>query len=113
MRKIAVLILFRANKALGLIFLLLFAGVIGCAHAQPIDEWALAYSAVDSAKQVQAHRYAPGLWFKAEESYKSAQELFDERAYRESEQEFVRARNFAERAENITRIKRYQSGEAL
>lgn len=86
----------------------------GCVTAsQPIEEYAFARAAVDAAKAVESSRYSPGYWHQADEAYRKAQILFQEREYSEAKKEFIRARVAAERAENSARLIRLRNGEVL
>ena len=88
--------------------------VAGCVTAPaPIQEYALARAAIDAAHAVEAPRHSPGYWSQAEESYRRAKILFNDRDYEEAQQEFVRARIAAEKAENAARWLRQKNGEVL
>ncbi len=67
--------------------------------------------AIEAAKQVQAVKYAPALWSQADQAYRDGQDYFKKENYQEAEKAFIRARSLAERAENITRLKRFETGE--
>ncbi len=87
---------------------------VGCVTVQiPVDEYNLARTAMDAARDAESARYAPGLWYKAEEAYKQAQRLYKERHYKESQKLFNEAKIQAERAENAARVTRFQSGETV
>jgi tetratricopeptide (TPR) repeat protein len=81
--------------------------------AAPILEYALADTAIKAAKAVQAVRYSPGNWHEAEESYRQARILYNEREYEQAIDLFNRARIAAEKAENTARLMRLRSGEVL
>jgi hypothetical protein len=87
---------------------------IGCQTMEPpLEEWVLARAAFEAAKSVQAAKYSPGFWHQAEESYKRARVLYKEENFEEAKEEFIAAKNAAEKAENSARLKRFQSGEVL
>jgi DNA mismatch repair ATPase MutS len=87
---------------------------LGCAYVEPPrDEYALAKAAIDAARSVQAVRYSPGNWHQAEEFYRQARILFNEREYEQARELFFRARKAAERAENSARLLRQKSGDIL
>lgn len=87
---------------------------LGCQTIEaPIEEWALARTAMDSARAVQAAKYSPGFWHQAEETFKRARVLYKDESYQEAKAEFIAARKAAERAENSARLKRFQNGEVL
>jgi len=79
----------------------------------PNDEYTLAKIAIDSAKAVQSARYSPGYWHQAEEFYRRAKILYDEREYEEAKMFFINARLAAEKAENSSRLIRQKNGDVL
>ena len=66
-----------------------------------------------SAKAANASLYSPGVWSQAEEAYFEAKKHFKEREYDDAAVKFEEARRLAERAENISRLKKFQSGESF
>lgn len=89
-------------------------GLTGCVHSPPpILEYTLADTALKAAKAVQAVRYAPGHWHEAEEAYRQARILYNEREYDQALELFNRARVLAEKAENSARLIRQRNGEVL
>lgn len=99
-------------KILCLIPLLLLLG--GCVTAPPpIDDYTLARAALEAARVVEAARHSPGYWHQAEDAYRRARILFQEREYEAAKKEFIRARISAERAENSARLIRHRNGEVL
>lgn len=96
-------------------FLLIAAlALSGCVTAPaPIEDYALARAALEAAKAVESARHAPGYWSQAEEAYRQAKILFDDRDYEEARLQFVRARISAEKAENSARWIRQKNGEVL
>lgn len=83
----------------------------GCVSMIPIDEYTIARAALDSAKESEAPRYAPALWYKAEQAYREGESLFKERKYEEALTRLTVARQLAEQAENAARVSRYESGD--
>lgn len=79
----------------------------------PVLEYTLADTAIKAAKAVQAVRYSPTNWHDAEETYRRAQILFNEREYEQARDLFIRARIAAEKAETSARIIRQRNGEVL
>lgn len=92
-------------------FLFLLSGCV--TTPPPIDEYALARSALDAAKLVEAAKYSPGFWHTADDAYRRAKILYDEREYEDAEQLFEEARINAEKAENAARLVRQKNGEVL
>lgn len=96
------------------ILLLWVTQLIGCVTAPaPIEDYTIARAAIEAAKAVEASRYSPGYWHQAEESYRRAQALMEEREYEDAKEEFTKARLAAEKAENSARLIRQKNGEVL
>ena len=83
----------------------------GCATNPPLNEYTLARTALEAAKDQEAARYAPSYFHQAEENFREAEVQFREHEYRDSEENFIKAREFAEKAENSARLQKYKSGE--
>jgi len=79
----------------------------------PTEEYILARTAIEAAKQSQSHRYSPGHWSKAEMAYRRGQFFYKERDYDRAREEFVKARQSAEKAENSARLIRSKNGDVL
>jgi hypothetical protein len=93
--------------------LVLVAGFLpACVTYVPVEEWTIARAALEGARDADAPRFVPAIWFKAEQSYREAQRFFKERQYGEARNLFIVARQGFEQAENAARLSRYQSGEA-
>ena len=85
----------------------------GCVTYIPVDEWTMARSAYESAREADAARFVPAIWFKAEQSYRDGQRAYKDRKYEEAKQLFNQARAYCEQAENAARLARHQSGEVV
>jgi hypothetical protein len=85
--------------------------VSACVTYIPADEYNLARAAYEAARDADAARYAPALWFKVEQAYREGQKLFRERDHENARVMFIQAKNFAEQAENAARIERHKSGD--
>ena len=77
----------------------------------PVQDYTLARAAYDSAKDAEALRYAPALWYNAEQSYREGQRAFKEHRYSDAEVDFKDASVAAEKAENAARVARHQAGD--
>ena len=84
----------------------------GCAGPKPIEDYVLSQAALKAAKDAGASSYASGYWFKAELSFRKAVKLYKNSSNSEAQVYFVRSRKYAERAEVLTRLKKFKSGEA-
>ena len=89
------------------------AALIGCVAPRPIEEYTLARAAVNSARESGAERLAPGLWHKAEEHYRNGQKSFKDKDNEGAMVGFLKAIEFAEKAENASRLKKFESGETM
>jgi hypothetical protein len=94
-------------------FICLFL-VAGCVTAPaPQEEYVLARAAIESARTVESARHSPGNYHQAEEAFRKAKTLFEEREYDEAKDYFIKARVAAEKAENSARLIRFKNGEVL
>lgn len=111
MQKTVVRILFRCLSS-GL--LVVTGGLVGCVAAPPpYEEFAIARAAIKAAQDVDSARYAPGLWGRADESFRTAQKEYRDRDFDLAKKHFQSAIQFAEKAENATRLKKFQSGDSF
>ncbi len=85
----------------------------GCVTAFPIDEYNLARAAFESARDSEAIRYAPALWYNTEETYREGEKAYRERKFDLATEKFVEAKELGEQAENASRIARHQSGDVV
>lgn len=105
----------KANQHMNLVIVVAFVlSLSGCITApRPIEEYALARAAIDAAKSVESARHSPGYWSQAEEAYRRAKNLYQEREFEAAKAEFIKARVAAEKAENSARLIRQKNGEVL
>lgn len=87
--------------------------LFSCAGPAPLEDYTLARAAYMGAKSAESARFAPGLWYKGEEAYKKAQQLFEERYYTDAKKQFNMAIQLFEKAEDASRELRLKSGEVL
>lgn len=86
----------------------------GCQSVpRPDEDYALARAAIEAARAVQAARHSPGYWHQAEEAYRKARILYNDRDWKGAQEEFIRARIAAEKAENSARLIRQKTGDIL
>jgi len=83
---------------------------MACVGPAPLEDYSLAKTAVDSARNAQAGRFAPGFLGQAEERYRQGLADYEERRYKEARENFLRARLLAEKAENFTALKKAETG---
>lgn len=95
-----------------LLFLLILVGALcNCVGPAPIDDYNYAYTALESSRAVKAAKFAPGYFNQAEDFYRKALADYEDRRYEQAKANFKRAREFAEKAENYTVLKKAQTGE--
>lgn len=95
-------------------FILIF--LVGCkviAAPPPYEEYTLARAAIRAAQDVDSPRFAPSVWNKAEENFRAGQKSYKEADYDQAKKFFQSALQFAEKAENVTRLKKFQSGDSF
>mgnify|MGYP006448723905 CR=1 FL=1 len=85
-------------------------GLIGCAAPKPYKEYTLARAAIQAAEQAEAGKHASGYWHKAEQEYRAGEKHFERNENEDAREAFKSAKKFAEKAENVTRLKKFQSG---
>ncbi len=95
----------------GLFAFLQFSGCV--TTPPPIEDYTLARAALEAARAVEAARFSAGNLQQAEELFRKAQILYDEREFAAGRDQFVKARLAAEKAENSTRLLRQKTGEIL
>lgn len=85
--------------------------VAGCAAPPPFEEYTISRTALSAARDVEAGRYASGYWHRAEELYRRGQKQFKDNDYARAKESFQGSLEYSERAENATRLRKFQSGE--
>ena len=96
-------------------FILIVSGVIcslvSCAGLPPIKEYSLAREAISHAEKHRADKHYPGYYSKALNLYRFGESAFKDRYYGKARDRFEEALEYAERAEDLTRIKRARVGD--
>jgi len=87
--------------------------IAGCAAPPPFEEYTLSRTALYSARDVEAGRYASGYWHRAEENYRRGQKQFKDNDFARARESFLSSLEFSEKAENATRLRKFQSGEGF
>lgn len=95
----------------GLILFTLFTGCV--AGPLPYEEYTLARSAVRAAQEVDSAQFATGLWNRADDSFRRGEQAWNDNDGEKARKYFVQAQHFAESAENATRLRKFQTGDAL
>lgn len=82
-----------------------------CAELPPYEDYSLARTALQAARDTDAPKYAPGFWQQADDFYRQAEKSYKDNEFGKARVQFNKARAFAEKAENATRLKKFQSGD--
>lgn len=93
------------------IFFLTLVSFGGCVSNIPVDDYTIARAAMDGARESEAPRFAPALWYRAEQAFREGESFFKERDYPKAEKRFTQARALAEQAENAARLSRFEAGD--
>ena len=100
------------GRFVGLAFALLVGvGLPGCVTYLPLDEYNIARAAMEGARDKEAMKFAPNLWFKAEQAYREGEAAYRDRRFDKARVMFEQARKLAEDAENAAHLSRFESGE--
>ena len=107
MRKIVAPILFLCLSSLPFL-------VGGCVlPPPPYEDYTMAGAAIQAAQDSDSPRYAPSLWDKADENYEKGKQAYKDADFDIAEKYFIVAKDYAERAENATRLKKFATGESF
>jgi hypothetical protein len=102
-----------SKASLSLVLLYAFT-LAGCVIAPlPVEEFTLARTALEAARESGADRLAPGLWHTAEEHYRLGQRDLKDKDNESAKKNFLRSIESAEKAENTSRLKKFSSGETI
>jgi hypothetical protein len=82
----------------------------GCVGKPPVREYNLTATAMKAAKSAGAPKFANGYFTKAEDFYRQAEASYADRDYDQAKALFRQAKLFAERAENLSVLKKSSSG---
>lgn len=91
---------------------LCFFCLFGCVGVPPNVDYSIANVAIETAREAHAPKYSPGLFRQAEEFYRQALVDYEERRYDSAKANFLRARQYAEKSENYSVLKKTESGES-
>jgi hypothetical protein len=84
---------------------------VGCITVEkPDDEYNLAKSALESARECEGNRYALKYLILAEKNYKKAVAFYKDREYGNAKTFFLTSRKYSEKTEDISRIKQLEGG---
>jgi hypothetical protein len=86
--------------------------ILSCAGPRPFFEHSKAYTALKAAEVAEATRFSPGYWSKAERLYREGKQAYNSNQNKKAKGLFIRSIRYAEKAENVTRLKKFKSGGA-
>ena len=92
-------------------FLLFFGTLTACVSTDPNKEYALAHSALLTAKQFEADKLSPKNYTKALSFYKKAVSLYKKQSYEEAKNFFEESIQFAEKAEFKARLQQLKESK--
>ncbi len=96
------------------ILCLWLSSLSGCVAAPaPYEEYSLARAAIRAAQEVDSARFATALYSKAEDAYRNGQKAYKDADFSDAKKYFLQTIQFAERAENATRLKKFQTGDSF
>ena len=84
---------------------------VSCAGLPPIKEYSLAREALLQAKKSGADKHHPNYYAKALKSYRAGKASFKDRYFDRAGDHFESAVEYAERSEDLTRVKRARVGD--
>ena len=82
-----------------------------CAGLPPSKDYSLARSALSIARKYGAEELASGHYRKAFDLYRKGQSFFKDRFYALAQDKFLESMEYSEKAENISRLKKYRKGD--
>lgn len=114
MQKIAGQTLFRSVSNIVLFGGVLAGGLTACiTPPPPYEDYTLARTALHAAKDADSARFAAGWWSKAEDSYRNGEQAYKDVEFEKAKKYFRNTIRYAERAENVTRLKKFESGDSF
>src|SRR3954463_2824389 len=89
-------------------------GLTACVTPEPpYEDYTIARAAVRSAQEADSARFAAGTWSKAEGYYRQGEKAYREFEFGSAKRNFIQATRWAERAEDTTRLKKFESGDSF
>lgn len=79
----------------------------------PYEEYTIAREALKAAEEADSAKYSPAYWLNAESAYRDAERAYKQNQFDRARNLFRQARLWAERAENQTRLKKFESGDVF
>lgn len=88
--------------------------LVGCVTPPPpYEDYTIARTAIRAAQDVDSPRFAAGWWAKADESYRKGEQAYKDVEFEQAQKYFRSAIRYAERAEDTTRLKKFESGDTF
>lgn len=86
-------------------------GLSACSTPPPVEEFSIAWTALQAARASDSQRFAAPYWHEAEEAYRKGETAFKDQSYGKAKTEFLHSKEMSEKAENAARIQKFKSGE--
>ncbi len=93
------------------VVLVFVINLVACAGPKPLQDYSLSKSALDYARKAGAESLASGWYYKADTTFKQAESAYKNNENLKAKELFIKARKFAERAENSSRVQKFKSGD--
>ena len=92
--------------------LLILGSLTACAVGPPpYEDYNLARAAMKAAQEAESARYSSGIYNRAEQSFRQAEREYKDSEFKSARDHFRAATAMAERAENLSRLKKFQTGD--
>jgi hypothetical protein len=76
----------------------------------PYEEYSLARAAYQSARDAESSQYSSANWSRAESNYRSGQRAWADDDFEKARKFFKLAIEYSEKAENVSRLKKFKVG---
>lgn len=104
----------RSAKFAAALALFMAVGLTACVTSPPpYEEYTLAREAMKAAEESDSPKYSPAHWLDAESAYRGGEQAYKLNEFEKAKRLFIRARIAAEKAENQTRLKKFESGDVF
>lgn len=84
-----------------------------CVSTPPYEEYTLAREALRAAEESDSAKFSPRFWLQAEGAYREAEAAYKINDFSKAKKMFVESIQWSEKAENQTRLKKFESGDVF
>lgn len=106
--------MFLFNKSFLKTFIVLIfqaAVLAACVSSPPYEDYTLAREALRSAEEADSGKFSPQFWLKAEAAYRRGEQAYKMNQFDQAQKYFIEAKLWSEKAENQSRLKKFESGD--